>query len=194
MFKALANPKKSLITATVHCHGLSVPSSFVMFMSMTVLLFLSLGNTVFAKTIVSSVRVWPAPEYTRLTLESALPIQYSLSMVRDPDRVVVDLEQVMLSPELESLPGKIDATDPYIRAVRIGRFKPTILRLVLDLKTEAVPQAFVLKPVGDYGYRLVLDIYPAIPPDPLMALLNENTTAMLQPDVNADGRAKRKGE
>ena len=189
MFKALANPKKSLITATVHCHGLSVPSSFVMFMSMTVLLFLSLGNTVFAKTMVSSVRVWPAPEYTRLTLESALPIQYSLSMVRDPDRVVVDLEQVMLSPELESLPGKIDATDPYIRAVRIGRFKPTILRLVLDLKTEAVPQVFVLKPVGDYGYRLVLDIYPAIPPDPLMALLNENTTAMLQPDVNANGRA-----
>ena len=190
MFKVLANPKKSLITATVHCRSLSVvPSPFVMFVSMTVLLFLSLGNTVSAKTIVSSVRVWPAPEYTRLTLESALPIQYSLSIVKDPDRVVVDLEQVVLSPELESLPGKIDATDPYIRAVRIGRFKPTILRLVLDLKTEAIPQAFVLKPVGDYGYRLVLDIYPAIPPDPLMALLNENTTTMLQPDVNADGRA-----
>ena len=190
MFKALANPKKPLITATVHCRSFSVvPSPFVMFVSMTVLLFLSLGNTVSAKTIVSSVRVWPAPEYTRLTLESALPIQYSLSIVKDPDRVVVDLEQVVLSPELESLPGKIDATDPYIRAVRIGRFKPTILRLVLDLKTEAIPQAFVLKPVGDYGYRLVLDIYPAIPPDPLMALLNENTTAMLQPDVNADGRA-----
>ena len=190
MFKALANPKKPLITATVHCRSFSVvPSPFVMFVSMTVLLFLSLGNTVSAKTIVSSVRVWPAPEYTRLTLESALPIQYSLSIVKDPDRVVVDLEQVVLSPELESLPGKIDATDPYIRAVRIGRFKPTILRLVLDLKTEAIPQAFVLKPVGDYGYRLVLDIYPAIPPDPLMALLNENTTTMLQPDVNADGRA-----
>src|SRR6185437_6825320 len=90
---------------------------------------------------------------------------------------------------LESLPGRIDVSDPYIRAVRIGRFKPTILRLVLDLKTDVVPQAFVLKPVGDYGYRLVLDIYPAIPLDPLMALLNENTTAMLQPDVNAETKS-----
>ena len=107
-------------------------------------------------------------------------------MVKDPDRVAVDLEQVMFTPELEKLPDKIDATDPYIRAVRIGRFKPSILRLVLDLKTQAVPQAFVLKPVGDYGYRLVLDIYPPVPPDPLMALLNENTTAMLQSDVNPD--------
>jgi N-acetylmuramoyl-L-alanine amidase len=107
-------------------------------------------------------------------------------MVKDPDRVVIDLEHVRLSPELESLPGKIDATDPYIRAVRIGRFKPAVLRLVLDLKTEAIPQAFVLKPVGTYGYRLVLDIYPAIPPDPLMALLNENATAMIPPDLDTD--------
>lgn len=187
MFRALANPEKPLITATAHCHRLSVSSATLL--SIVALLLLSFGNAVFANTIVSSARVWPAPEYTRLTLESASPIQYSLSIVKDPDRVVVDLEHVTLSPELVSLPGKIEAADPYIRAVRIGRFKPAILRLVLDLKTEAVPQAFVLKPVGGYGYRLVLDIYPAIPPDPLMALLNENTTAMLQQDLNAVGRA-----
>lgn len=189
MFKALADPEKFLIMALVPCHRLSIP--FAMLLSMGMLLFLPFGNAAFAKTtVVSSVRVWPAPEYTRLTLESALPIQYSLSMVRDPDRVVIDLEDVMLTPELESLPGKIDAADPYIRAVRIGRFKPTILRLVLDLKAEAVPQAFVLKPVGDYGYRLLLDIYPAIPLDPLMALLNGNVTAMPQAGLNADGRAR----
>ena len=187
MFRALANPEKPLITATAHCHRPSVSSAT--FLSIAALLLLSFGNAVFANTVVSSARVWPAPEYTRLTLESASPIQYSLSMVKDPDRVVVDLEHVTLSPELVSLPGKIEAADPYIRAVRIGRFKPTILRLVLDLKTDAVPQVFVLKPVGGYGYRLVLDIYPAIPPDPLMALLNENTTAILQQDLNADGRA-----
>lgn len=186
MFKVLANPEKTLIIAAPHCYRLSVP--FATFRLIAILL-LSLCNSVFANTLVSSVRVWPSPEYTRLTLESASPIQYSLSMVRDPDRVVIDLEHVRLSSELESLPGRIDASDPYIRAVRIGRFKPTILRLVLDLKTDAVPQAFVLKPVGDYGYRLVLDIYPAIPLDPLMALLNENTTAMLQPDVNAETKS-----
>jgi N-acetylmuramoyl-L-alanine amidase len=153
------------------------------------LLFLPLGNSTLANTAnttVSSVRVWPSAEYTRLTLESALPIQYSVSMVKDPDRVVVDLEQVALTPELEGLPGKIDAADPYIRALRIGRYKPSVLRLVLDLKTEVVPQAFVLKPVGNYGHRLVLDIYPAIPPDPLMALLNENSAGMLETGAVTD--------
>ena len=159
-----------------------------------VLLFLPLGNSAIAEIKVSSVRVWPAPEYTRLTLESALPIQYSLSIVKNPDRVAIDLEQVVLTPELEKLADRIDATDPYIQAVRIGRFKPGILRLVLDLKTQAVPQAFVLKPVGDYGHRLVLDIYPVVPPDPLMALLNENTTATLQSDANPDTNINSKAE
>lgn len=161
-------------------------STLVKFLLIAVLLFLSLGNAAFANTTVSSVRVWPAAEYTRLTLESALPIQYSVSLVKDPNRVVVDLEQVMLTPELEGLPNKIDAADPYIRAVRIGRYKPTVLRLVLDLKIEVVPQAFVLKPVGNYGHRLVLDIYPAIPLDPLMAFLNENSIEMVQGGSNAD--------
>ncbi|WP_090962457.1 N-acetylmuramoyl-L-alanine amidase [Nitrosospira sp. Nsp18] len=158
------------------------------------LLFLPLSNFAFADIKVSSVRIWPAPEYTRLTLESPLPIRYSLSIVKNPDRVAIDLEQVVLTPELEKLADRIDATDPYIQAVRIGRFKPGILRLVLDLKTQAVPQAFVLKPVGDYGHRLVLDIYPVVPPDPLMALLNENTTATLQSDANPDTNINSKAE
>ncbi|WP_072767853.1 N-acetylmuramoyl-L-alanine amidase [Nitrosospira sp. Nsp11] len=158
------------------------------------LLFLPLSNFAFADIKVSSVRIWPAPEYTRLTLESPLPIRYSLSIVKNPDRVAIDLEQVVLTPELEKLADRIDATDPYIQAVRIGRFKPGILRLVLDLKTQAVPQAFVLKPVGDYGHRLVLDIYPVVPPDPLMALLNENTTATLQSDANPGTNINSKAE
>jgi len=146
---------------------------------------LSLGNAavaVAAPITVSSARVWPAPEYTRLTLESATPIQYTLSMIKNPDRVVVDLEDVTLTSELESLPEKIGAVDPYIRAVRIGRFKLGILRLVLDLKTEVIPQAFILKPVANYGHRLVLDIYPITPPDPLMALLKGNAKSETRPE------------
>ena len=157
---------------------------------MAVLLFPSLGNSAFADIKVSSARVWPAPEYTRLTLESALPIQYSVSIVKNPDRVAIDLEKVVLTPELERLPEKIDAADPYISTVRIGRFKPGVLRLVLDLKTEVAPQVFVLKPVGNYGHRLVLDVYPVIPPDPLMAFLNENATTALQPDLNIENSTK----
>ena len=111
-------------------------------------------------TQVNAVRVWPAPDYTRLTLESPLPIQYSVNTIGNPDRLVIDLEDAQLTAALKELPDKIDSSDPYIRAVRIGRFKPNVIRLVLDLKTEVLPQAFTLKPVGDYGHRLVLEIYP----------------------------------
>ena len=137
-------------------------------------------DTVSADTTVSSTRIWPASEYTRLTLESDTPINYSLILLKNPDRVVLDLEDVTLTSEIKKLPGKISSDNLYIRALRIGRFKPEILRLVLDLKSEVKPQAFVLKPVGDYGHRLVLDIYPVSPPDPLMALLNEGAVKSAQ--------------
>jgi len=137
-------------------------------------------DAVSADTTVSSTRIWPASEYTRLTLESDTPINYSLILLKNPDRVVLDLEDVALTSEIKKLPGKISSDNLYIRALRIGRFKPEILRLVLDLKSEVKPQAFVLKPVGDYGHRLVLDIYPVSPPDPLMALLNEGAVKSAQ--------------
>ena len=137
-------------------------------------------DAVSADTTVSSTRIWPASEYTRLTLESDTPINYALILLKNPDRVVLDLEDVTLTSEIKKLPGKISSDNLYIRALRIGRFKPEILRLVLDLKSEVKPQAFVLKPVGDYGHRLVLDIYPVSPPDPLMALLNEGAVKSAQ--------------
>lgn len=143
-----------------------------------------------ADTRIASVRVWPATEYTRFTLESASPIEYSVSTVKNPDRVVIDLKNVMLTSELKQVSSKINPSDPYIRAVRTGRFKPGIVRVVLDLKTEARPQAFVLKPVGAYGYRLVLDIYPAVPPDPLMALL-EDRAGILQADAETGNAASK---
>jgi len=135
------------------------------------------NQTAMAAEVVRAARVWPAPEYTRLTLESSTPLQYTLMVVQSPARVVLDLENVALTQELESLPRKIGANDPYISALRIGRYKPGVLRLVLDLKTEVVPQAFMLPPVADYQHRLVLDIYPTTPPDPLMALLNDKPYA-----------------
>jgi len=141
-------------------------------------------DTVSAETTVSSTRIWPASEYTRLTLESDTPINYSLISLKNPDRVVLDLEDVTLTSEIKKLPGKISADNLYIRALRVGRFKPGILRLVLDLKSEVKPQAFVLKPVGDYGHRLVLDIYPIFPPDPLMALLNEGAVKSAQANAH----------
>lgn len=130
------------------------------------------GGGALADVTVSSARVWPAEDYTRLTLESAAPISYKFFTVKDPERLVLDLEGVDPSPALEGLAAKVSPDDPYIKLVRVGRFKPGVLRLVVDLKTDQVtPSVFVLKPYGQYGYRLVLDIYPSKPADPLMALV-----------------------
>lgn len=128
---------------------------------------------VFAAVAVSAVRVWPAQDYTRLTLESSQVIRHNMFTVSDPERLVIDLEDVELDNTLNGLTRLVGGDDPYIKSVRIGQFKPGVVRLVLDLKGEVEPQLFVLKPVGEYGYRLVLDVYPAEPPDPLMALLEK---------------------
>ena len=130
------------------------------------LLLLCLVPTiVLAATPVAGVRVWPSPEYTRITIETPEPVQYTLFTIKDPDRVVLDLEDVEPAGELGSLPGRIGADDPFVREARVGRYKPGVTRLVLDLKTEANPQAFSLRPVGEYAHRLVVDVYPARPVD-----------------------------
>src|SRR5674476_1267533 len=120
---------------------------------------------------VSAARIWPAQDYTRLTLESKHAIRYNMFNLNNPERLVIDLNEVKLGNALDNLSKLVGNDDPYIKSVRVGRFKPGVVRLVLDLKAEVKPQIFVLKPVAEYGYRLVLDVYPAHPVDPLMALL-----------------------
>lgn len=131
------------------------------------------SSSVFAQTKISAARVWPAQEYTRLTLESNVAIQYNHFIIKNPERFVLDLTGVDLDAVMQDLTNKISADDPYIKLLRVGKFKPGVLRVVLDLKTEVNPQIFMLKPVGEYGHRLVLDIYPMNPVDPLMALLEQ---------------------
>lgn len=127
-----------------------------------------------AAIAINSTRIWPAEDYTRLTIESKKSIRHNMFTISNPDRLVIDLENVVLDKALEELTRKIGDNDPYIQSVRVGRFKPGVVRLVLDLKSEIKPQLFSLKPVGEYGHRLVLDVYPAQPVDPLMALLEQS--------------------
>jgi len=108
-------------------------------------------------------------------------------LVKDPERLVVDLEGVELNSVLQSLSTKISETDPYIRLIRAGRNKPGVVRLVVELKGEIQPQVFALKPVGEYGHRLVLDLYPAEPVDPLMALLEQSEKPKAKPDSRPPG-------
>ena len=134
--------------------------------------------TALAEIAISSARIWPAQDYTRLTLESKQPIRYNLFTIKSPDRLVVDLEDVEINAVLNELAGKIGNDDPYIKSVRVGRFKPGVVRLVLDLKAQVKPQLFSLQPVAEYGHRLVLDVYPLVPIDPLMALAQQGETKL----------------
>lgn len=131
---------------------------------------------------VSAVRIWPAQDYSRITIEAERPIRHELLLVKNPERLVLDLEDVDLASVQQEIAGKVLPGDPYVAQMRAGRYKPGVVRLVLDLKTEVKPQIFLLKPVGEYGHRLVLDIYPLVPVDPLMALLQKSESTL-----SADG-------
>jgi len=124
-----------------------------------------------AASRVASARLWPAQEYTRLILESSAPLPYELITLAQPDRVVIDLPGVEAGGDLAQLPSRVHASDPYVARIRVGRKPPNVLRVVLDLKTPVVPKIFALAPVAEFGHRLVLDLYPPAPVDPLMALL-----------------------
>ena len=126
---------------------------------------------------IASARVWPAQEYTRLILESTAPLAWQVLALKDPERIVLDLDGIDVGPEIAGLAQRVHPADPHLAGIRYGRKSPTVLRLVLDLKDEVVAQAFALKPVAEFGHRLVLDLIPATPPDPLMALLEADRPA-----------------
>ncbi|MBX3650599.1 MAG: N-acetylmuramoyl-L-alanine amidase [Burkholderiales bacterium] len=143
---------------------------------------LLLGVPAWAAEIqVTSTRVWPAPDYTRVTIESQQPVKHTLFRLDNPDRLVLDLEDVALGASLNDIPGKISVEDPYIKGVRVGRFKPGTVRLVFDLKAKIRPEVFSLAPIGEYGHRLVLDVYPLEPPDPLLAFLRNREHRHAEP-------------
>ena len=137
---------------------------------------------------VLAVRIWPAADYTRVTLEHDAPLKFTYFTVENPDRLVVDIEGVEFNSVLDSITRKVTTDDPYIKLLRAGRFKPGVVRLVMELKAKVTPQVFEVKPVGEYGYRLVLDVYPLVPVDPLMSLVEGRKDAV-EP-LRADGEPK----
>lgn len=135
-----------------------------------------------------AVRVWPAEDYTRVTIEHQGPVKFTQSLVHNPERLVVDIEGIELNGVLKSLGDKVGPNDPYIHQLRAANYKPGVVRLVMDLKSEVAPQVFNLAPVGTYQSRLVMDIYPQVPVDPLMQLVNSKhrpTGGEAQPPVEA---------
>ena len=118
-----------------------------------------------------AVRVWPAADYTRVTIESDVPLTTTHVFIPDPPRLALDITGIDLNPELKELVARVKSDDPFISGVRVGQNAPNVVRLVLDLKQQAKPQVFTLAPVAAYQHRLVVDLYPAVAIDPLDALI-----------------------
>lgn len=137
-------------------------------------LVLLLGTQHIARgaTIVA-VRVWPSKDYTRLTIESDTEIKARQFFIPEPPRLAVDIEGIDLIPALRELVAKVKSDDPNISGIRVGQNAPGVVRLVMDLKKPMLPQVFSLKPVAAYQHRLVFDLYPAQPLDPMEALIAE---------------------
>ncbi|MCD8503765.1 MAG: N-acetylmuramoyl-L-alanine amidase [Burkholderiaceae bacterium] len=135
---------------------------------------LAMASTVLA------VRTWPAAEYTRVTLELDSELKAEHFTLDNPHRMVVDIDGLRMSDALQKLVANVKADDPYIQSLRVGQNRPNVVRIVIDLKQAIAPQVFTLKPIGDYQYRLVLDLYPLVAQDPLMAFLKQ------QPDLSGD--------
>ncbi len=147
--------------------------SLPFFIRLLLLSFCFAAAPAIAGAKVTSARIWPAPDYTRVTLESKEALKFNSFTLKNPDRLVVDVEADM-DEVLSSLSGKVVMDDPYINLVRVARFKANTVRLVLDLKGEVKPNVFLLPPVGEYGFRLVIDINPIAAPDPLLLVLGKD--------------------
>lgn len=141
----------------------------------TLLVFPAVPRLSQAATIVA-VRTWPADEYTRVTLEMDGELKAEHFVLEGPDRLVVDIEGLTMSAGLERLVSQVRPNDPYIRSVRVAQNRPDVIRLVIDLKQAIAPQVFTLKPIGEYKYRLVLDLYPKVAQDPLLAIMGNTDT------------------
>ena len=128
-----------------------------------------------------TVRIWPAPEYSRVTIESDSALSTTHSFVANPPRLAVDISGVTLNPALKELVAKVQADDPNIAGIRAGQFTPTVVRLVIDLKQAIRPQVFTLAPVAAYQHRLVFDLYPVQAIDPLDALIAQHTPSKSAP-------------
>jgi N-acetylmuramoyl-L-alanine amidase len=132
-----------------------------------------------------AVRVWPAADYTRVTIESDARLTSQQLVVGSPPRLAVDIEGIELNSELRELVGKIKPGDPYINGLRVGQNAPTVVRIVFDLKQTVRPQVFSLAPVAAYKHRLVLDLYPEQALDPMEALIAERLRDASKPGTGA---------
>ncbi|WP_145595485.1 N-acetylmuramoyl-L-alanine amidase AmiC [Yersinia aleksiciae] len=144
-----------------------------------------------ASSHIIAVRVWPSSTYTRVTLESNTPLKYRQFALKNPDRIVVDIDGVHLNSVLKEISSQVQSGDPYLKQARVGQFDKNTVRLVLELKQSISPQLFTLKPFAKFRNRLVVDLYPeqgstSIEDDPLLALLEDYNKGNVERNLPAE--------
>lgn len=107
-----------------------------------------------AVTQVKSMRLWRAPDNTRLVFDLSGPVQHSVFTLSAPDRLVIDINGAKLAAPLN-----VATSNTPISSVRSAQRTPTDLRVVVDLKKSVTPKSFTLAPNAQYGNRLVVDLY-----------------------------------
>jgi len=132
-----------------------------------------------------AVRIWPAPDYSRVTIESDTRLAAKQFFIASPPRLAVDIEGIDLNPALKELVAKVAANDPNIAGIRVAQNAPGVVRLVIDLKQAIAPQVFNLPPIAAYQHRLVFDLYPTQIVDPLADLIAERLKVSPTPAPNA---------
>lgn len=150
--------------------------------SLIVCLGLVLFQTGAAAGVLTAARMWPSPDYTRITLESDAPISFKHFTLENPDRLVIDLEGLSQNEALAGLPAMVNPNDPLVSNVRSALNRPGVTRVVFELKAPVKPSVFALKPLGEYGHRLVIDLYSTASVDAIESL------AMGQPPATSSGQ------
>ena len=140
---------------------------FILFALLSLISFNS-----FSANEIKATRLWPAPDYTRITIESSSKINNDQMMLQNPERIVIDLKGIAVNQALKNLSTKVKPNDPNILDIRVGQFTPNVSRIVIDLKNSARVKIFSLPPVAPYQNRLVIDVYP-VEKDDLANLLNK---------------------
>jgi N-acetylmuramoyl-L-alanine amidase len=106
---------------------------------------------------VNGVRLWAAPDSTRVVFDVTGPVEHQLFTLKGPDRLVIDLKQARIDKALV----KQLKSSGVVKGLRSGSRNKDDLRLVLDLASPVKPKSFVLKPNDQYGHRLVIDLFGA---------------------------------
>ncbi|MFQ1012083.1 N-acetylmuramoyl-L-alanine amidase [Gilliamella apicola] len=152
---------------------------------------------------VVAVRVWPSSTYTRITIETNTHLKYKCSLLNNPKRLAIDINDINLDATLKKISSKVLSRDPYIKSINVVQLNSKTVRVMVDLKQDIKPNTFTLPPIEKYKNRLVIDLYPSIvasteDDDPLLTLLEEYKNGEIinkQPEIKVDkDKDKNKGK